>query len=107
MEVILSLLILIEAITGFQVSDLLGTSFYSSPFYDRQRDPGIPAVTNHLRPQFAFPIQDVPDESLKETVYYIDYQGVRFISLDSNKEKRYKFLGLEKYWKITLIDGQS
>ena len=77
----------IEAITGFKTSDLLGTSFYSAPLYDRQRDPGIPAVTNHWRPQFAFPIQNVPDESLKETVYYIDYQGVRFISLDSNKAK--------------------
>ena len=38
-----------------------------------------------------------PDETLKETVYYIDYQGVRFISLDSNKAKKYRFLGLEKY----------
>ena len=77
----------IEAITGFKETDLLGTSFYSAPLYDRQRDRGIPAVTNHWRPQFTFPIQDVPDESLKETVYYIDYQGVRFISLDSNKER--------------------
>ena len=77
----------IEAITGFKETDLLGTSFYSAPLYDRQRDRGIPTVTNHWRPQFTFPIQDVPDESLKETVYYIDYQGVRFISLDSNKER--------------------
>ena len=28
----------------------------------------------------------MPDEALKETVYFIDYQGVRFISLDSNKD---------------------
>ena len=77
----------IEAITGFKESDLIGTSFYSAPLFDRQRDRGIPAVTNHWRPQFAFPVQDVPDESLKETVYYLDYQGVRFISLDSNKER--------------------
>ena len=41
-------------------------------------------VSTHWRPQFAFPIQDVPDASLQETVYYLDYQGVRFISLDSN-----------------------
>ena len=77
----------VEAITGFKKKELLGSSFYSAPLYDRQRDPGIPAVSTHWRPQFAFPIQDVPDESLKETVYFIDYQGVRFISLDSNKEK--------------------
>ena len=44
----------------------------------------IEKVSNHWRPQFSFPIQDVPDERLKETLYYLDYQGVRFISLDSN-----------------------
>ncbi|OUT98590.1 MAG: hypothetical protein CBB90_13510 [Gammaproteobacteria bacterium TMED30] len=74
-----------ESITGFKKEALLGSSFYAAPLYDRQRDPGVPAVTRHWRPQFAFPIQDVPDEALKETVYFIDYQGVRFISLDSNK----------------------
>jgi 3',5'-cyclic AMP phosphodiesterase CpdA len=74
-----------QAITGFTKEQLLGSSFYAAPLYDRQRNPGIPAVSTHWRPQFAFPIQGVPDESLKETVYYIDYQGVRFISLDSNK----------------------
>ena len=45
-------------------------------------------VSSHWRPQFSFPVQDVPDESLKETVYFIDYQGVRFISLDSNKARK-------------------
>ena len=77
----------IESITGFTKNDLIGSSFYAAPLFDRQRDPGTPAVSTHWRTQFAFPIQDVPDESLKETVYYIDYQGVRFISLDSNKSK--------------------
>ena len=75
-----------ESITGFKRDQLLGSSFYAAPLYDRQRDPGVPAVTTHWRPQFAFPIQDVPDEALKETVYFVDYQGVRFISLDSNKD---------------------
>ena len=42
-------------------------------------------VSNHWRPQFEFPQQNVP-EGLEETVYYIDYQGVRFISLDSNRD---------------------
>ena len=77
----------VESITGFKKSELVGSSFYSKPLYDRQRVRGTPAVSNHWRTQFAFPIQDVPDETLKETVYYIDYQGVRFISLDSNKAK--------------------
>ena len=44
----------------------------------------VPLVSSHWRPQFAFPIQDLPDERLAETLYYIDYQGVRIISLDSN-----------------------
>lgn len=74
-----------EFITGFEQEQLLGSSFYAAPLYNRQRNPGVPAVTTHWRPQFAFPIQDVPHEALKETVYFIDYQGVRFISLDSNK----------------------
>ena len=74
----------IKSITGFTDSDLVGTSFYAAPLFDAQRQPGTPAVSTHWRPQFAFPIQDVPDPSLAETLYYIDYQGVRFISLDSN-----------------------
>ena len=58
-----------------------------APLYDRLRNPdSIEKVSSHWRPQFSFPIQDVPDERLKETLYYVDYQGVRFISLDSNIE---------------------
>jgi hypothetical protein len=51
-----------------------------------RRDDDIPAVSGHWRPQFAFPVQNVP-AGLEETTYYIDYQGVRFISLDSNKDR--------------------
>src|SRR5690606_2730420 len=40
-----------------------------------------PNVSGHWRPQFTYPIQDVP-AGLEETTYYIDYQGTRFISLD-------------------------
>lgn len=35
------------------------------------------------RPQFAFPT-NAPDPRLLETVYHLDYQGVRFVSLDTN-----------------------
>lgn len=38
-------------------------------------------VSDHWRPQFALP-ENGP-EGLSETAYYIDYQGIRFISLDS------------------------
>ena len=96
-----------ESITGFKQEQLVGTSFYAAPLYDRQREPGVPAVTTHWRPQFAFPIQDVPDETLKETVYFIDYQGVRFISLDSNKAPNYRCPGSERYWKTIRINGRS
>ena len=78
----------IESITGHQSEELIGTSFYSAPLSDRQKQPGTPAVTEHWRPQFAFPVQNVPSEGLEETVYFIDYQGVRFISLDSNQETK-------------------
>ncbi|MET7256633.1 purple acid phosphatase family protein [Dyadobacter fermentans] len=38
-------------------------------------------VSKHWKPQFALP-ENGP-EGLSETAYYIDYQGIRFISLDS------------------------
>ena len=55
-----------------------------APLYDRLRNSIVLKKLAVIRPQFSFPIQDVPDERLKETLYYLDYQGVRFISLDSN-----------------------
>ena len=79
----------IEKITGFSKKDLINMSIFGgkAPLYDRLRDKTkTKNISSHWRPQFSFPIQDVPDASLKETVYYVDYQGVRFISLDSNIE---------------------
>jgi hypothetical protein len=42
------------------------------------------AITDHWRPHFTFP-ENGPTNSLdvSETVYHFDYQGVRFISLDT------------------------
>lgn len=76
----------IKSITGFTATQLLGTTYDKKPLNDRRRDNGIPKVSTHWRPQFAFPEQDVP-KGLEETTYYIDYQGVRFISLDSNRDR--------------------
>jgi 3',5'-cyclic AMP phosphodiesterase CpdA len=76
----------VEALTGFSREELLGTDFDGDLLDDRLRDEGEPMVSAHWRPQFAFPVQDVP-AGLEETAYYIDYQGVRIISLDSNKER--------------------
>ncbi|MGL4460748.1 MAG: metallophosphoesterase [Planctomycetia bacterium] len=39
-------------------------------------------LSKYWRPQFAFPENGTP--GLEETVYRVDYQGVRFLSLDSN-----------------------
>ncbi|OPZ20792.1 MAG: Alkaline phosphatase precursor [candidate division BRC1 bacterium ADurb.BinA364] len=42
-------------------------------------------LTPLWRPQFAFPLNGPEGvEELKETAYYFDYQGVRFVSFDSN-----------------------
>jgi len=48
--------------------------------YYRDKDKK-PQVSMHWRPQFALP-ENGP-EGLTETIYYIDYQGIRFISLNS------------------------
>ncbi|WP_420151688.1 fibronectin type III domain-containing protein [Spirosoma sp.] len=47
-------------------------------FKDEQ---GKPRVSRHWRPSFVLP-ENGPD-GLKETVYFVDYQGTRFISLNS------------------------
>jgi PAS domain-containing protein len=76
----------VEALTGYTAEELLGTDYDDPPLNDRRRDNGIPMVSDHWRPQFAFPLQS-PPKGLEETVYYIDYQGTRIISLDSNKQQ--------------------
>ncbi len=49
------------------------------------RSLGGRSLSDHWRPQFTFP--DHGPEGLEETVYYVDYQGVRFISLNSNEKQ--------------------
>ncbi|NNJ26729.1 purple acid phosphatase family protein [Alienimonas chondri] len=43
-------------------------------------------VSAHWRPTFAFPENGPDIPGLEETVWYLDYQGVRFISLNSNEK---------------------
>ena len=88
-----------EEITGFTSQELVGNVILGgkAPLYDRLQNPtGVPILSAHWRPQFSFPIQDVPNDSLKETVYYIDFQGVRFISLNSNTATKEQVPWLEK-----------
>jgi hypothetical protein len=74
--------------------------------------PSMPAAGNHeyrnekmiekrlspfWRPQFMLPENGVP--GLKETVYYIDYQGVRVIILNSNKKLEKQAMWLENILK--------
>ncbi len=89
----------IERITGFSKKDLINQSIFGgkAPLYDRLRNKTqIKKISSHWRPQFSFPVQNVPDDYLMETVYYIDYQGVRFISLDSNIETKKQVPWLRK-----------
>ena len=47
-------------------------------------------------PQFALPRYSNLPESLEETVYYIDYQGVRIVAMNSNREIETQTKWLEK-----------
>ena len=72
-------------LVGYQEGALVGTRFNRPPLSDRQQDPGEPAISLHWKHQFAFPEQEVPNHKLTESVYFIDYQGTRLISLNSNE----------------------
>jgi len=87
-----------ESLAGYRSEELLGTNHGDPPLNDRRRNNGVPSVSDHWRPQFAFPVQDVP-KGLEETTYYIDYQGVRFISLDSNQQQAAQVPWLRKVLK--------
>lgn len=58
--------------------------------HEYARDPERPLLrrdlTAHWRPQFTLPENGI--EGLEESVYYLDYQGVRIISLNSNEKER-------------------
>lgn len=72
-----------QTLTGFSGEDVRGRTLEKQPLNDRIANPGVRTLSRHWRPQFAFPEADLP-EPLKETVYHLDYQGVRIISLNSN-----------------------
>jgi 3',5'-cyclic AMP phosphodiesterase CpdA len=50
-------------------------------------------LSRHWRPQFALPSHGPP--GLEETAYFIDYQGVRIISLNSNERREAQVPWLE------------
>ncbi len=54
----------------------------------------IRTLSKHWNPTFAFP-ENGP-KGLEESVYWIDYQGVRIISLNSNEQQELQALWIEK-----------
>lgn len=47
---------------------------------------GVSRITDHWRAQFALP-ENGP-KGLEETAYFVDYQGLRFVSLNSNEHQQ-------------------
>jgi 3',5'-cyclic AMP phosphodiesterase CpdA len=86
----------VTQLTGFRATALLGTDYDRQPLADRLRNPGDPRVSDHWRPQFSYPLYDELPTELAETVYFIDYQGARFISLDSNRDRAAQLPWLRK-----------
>lgn len=70
------------ALTGHAAA-VIGEEADDGPLRDRRADPGVRQISGHWQPQFAFPTHGPAD--LTESVYYLDYQGARIISLNSNE----------------------
>lgn len=49
-------------------------------------DDGSRRITVNWRPQFTLPLNGVP--GIEETNYFIDFQGVRFVALNSNEKQQ-------------------
>ena len=77
----------IMAITGYAAAELVGQQTDKRPLRDRLGNPGVRTVSRHWRPQFAFPVNQGAPAGLEEVCYYIDYQGARIISLESNRQQ--------------------
>ena len=51
-------------------------------YYTQEKD-----LTSHWGPTFAFPANGPDLKGMEETVWFLDYQGARFISLNSNERQ--------------------
>ncbi|CAL1518664.1 metallophosphoesterase family protein [Chitinophaga sp. MM2321] len=70
--------------------------------HDYGRDENIHKLSPFWRPQFTLP-ENGP-EGLKETCYFTDVQGVRFISLDAYMaEESDEFLGKQQRWVDSVL----
>jgi 3',5'-cyclic AMP phosphodiesterase CpdA len=82
------------ALTGYTLAQLAGTRPNQAPLRDRRAVPGESRLTAHWREQFAFPTHG--PAGLEETVYFIDYQGARLISLNSMEKQEEQAAWLRK-----------
>ncbi|GAB2909290.1 hypothetical protein GCM10027203_05560 [Nonomuraea fastidiosa] len=55
------------------------------------------------RPQFPYPDNGPGDPELKQTVYSVDYQGVRFIGLDTNHQSNATLMAAQTAWLEGLL----
>ncbi|WP_228447079.1 purple acid phosphatase family protein [Streptomyces paludis] len=60
-------------------------------------------LSNFWRPQFPYPDNGPGDAALKQTAYTVDYQGVRFIALDSNVQSDAKLMAAQTAWLEGLL----
>ena len=96
-------------------SDLLWAEWHKAGGWIHSQWTGIPVLGNHelralslgkaktvalqWRPQFTLPVVEGLPDALKETVYSVDYQGVRIIVLDSMRETEAQEAFLERELK--------
>ncbi|BCJ69944.1 purple acid phosphatase family protein [Polymorphospora rubra] len=55
-------------------------------------------LSQFWRPQFPYPDNGPGAAELKQTVYYVDYQGVRFVGLDTNYQSNATLMAAQTAW---------
>ncbi|GAA1023936.1 hypothetical protein Aple_091230 [Acrocarpospora pleiomorpha] len=60
-------------------------------------------LSTFWRPQFPYPDNGPGNPELKQTVYSVDYQGVRFIGLDSNLQSNATLMAAQTTWLEGLL----
>ncbi|MFI7613006.1 fibronectin type III domain-containing protein [Nonomuraea terrae] len=60
-------------------------------------------LSTFWRPQFPYPDNGPGNPELKQTVYTLDYQGVRFIGLDSNVQSNATLMAAQTAWLEGLL----
>lgn len=58
-------------------------------------------LSQFWRPQFPYPDNGPGNAEVKQTAYYVDYQGVRFIGLDTNLQSNSTVMAAQTAW----LDG--